>query len=268
MSSAPTVAAVQPGSLGGVQYAVTNELCVLVSLYGSAYVGGAVKFQSSDDGTNFYDVAGTRMSDPSVTESSKTLDDGTNYQWLVPVAGARTFQVLPTALTTGPLGVRISGQALPINAMLAMLAAVASTKPALTDALTGVTVAQQSNGTVTALASAARTATAHSATIDNYNAKGAQAILDVTVAVAGTGGLQVQFEGKDPVSGKWYALNAAPTAVVATGTTVYELYPGIGSATGGVTQRTSGALPRQWRVTVTAGDSTSYTYSVGVNLIL
>ncbi len=126
---------------------------------------------------------------------------------------------------------------------------------------------QRANTERTLLASAARTATTSSADVTNFNGRGLQVLLNVTAA-SGTGGLTLTIQGKDPVSGNYYNLNANPTAITATGLTVYEVYPGVGAAGGGVTQRTSASLPRTFRVTVTHGDASSYTYSVGTSLLL
>lgn len=120
------------------------------------------------------------------------------------------------------------------------------------------------NETGVALASAARTATTTSATLTNPRARGVVLFLDVTNSAAGTGGLQVQAQAIDPTGGTALAINSAPTAVTATGLKVYVIYPG---ASAGATQNTSGILPRLWNVKVTAGDSTSYTYSVSYQYI-
>lgn len=123
----------------------------------------------------------------------------------------------------------------------------------------------------TLLASAAGTAARVSADQTNYNAKGVILILDITVA-SGTGGLIPRIQIKDPVSGNYVNLNVAPTAVTATGSYAFELSPGASTAGGAgaflVNQRTAGSLPRLWRVSVSVGDATSYTYSVGYSLIL
>ena len=78
-------------------------------------------------------------------------------------------------------------------------------------------------------ASAARTAQTDSANQTNRNARGVHLILNVTAA-SGTGGLQVRLLGVDPISSTVYALAAAPTAITATGISVYELYPGAAAA--------------------------------------
>jgi hypothetical protein len=66
------------------------------------------------------------------------------------------------------------------------------------------------------------------------------------------------------VGGGYFALHAAPAAVVATGLQVYALYPGVSG--GAVSQPTQIVLPRTWRVRVVHGDATNYTYSVGASL--
>ena len=116
-----------------------------------------------------------------------------------------------------------------------------------------------------AFASAART-TAQTGTTINKDAydKGIIVYLNVTASAAGTGGLSVKINGIDPVSGTAAQLNAAPTAVTATGIKTYIVYPG--TTTGG-TQATSAPLPDQFRIDVGVGDSTSYTYSVGYETI-
>jgi hypothetical protein len=135
-------------------------------------------------------------------------------------------------------------------------------------ALNGVTWDRlRNNNDVTALSSAARTATTSSADQTNYNARGLAVFLNVTAA-SGSGGLQVRVQGKDPVSGNYFNLNAAPTAITATGQYAYALYPGAATAAGDVQQTTQQVLPRTFRITVTHGDGSSYTYSVGYSLIL
>lgn len=119
----------------------------------------------------------------------------------------------------------------------------------------------------TALASAARTVSTLSADIINYNHSACIAYLNVTSA-SGTGGLQLQFEGKDPVSGTYRLLNSLPTAIIATGITAYAIGLGVANLTSGIAQICGVPLPRTWRIRITAGDASSYTYSVGYALIV
>lgn len=118
----------------------------------------------------------------------------------------------------------------------------------------------------TLLASAARTATGNSTDQTNHNSSGVMVALNVTVAGV-DGGLTLRIQWKDPISGNYINLNAAPTTVTGTGTTVYAFGPGATTA-GGVTQGTAGLLPRTWRISVVASNSTSYTYSVGYALMV
>ena len=110
-----------------------------------------------------------------------------------------------------------------------------------------------------------RTSTYTSPTFEADTEAGVLVSLNVTAA-SGTGGLQVRINSVDVASGQVFALNAAPTAVTSTGLTVYSLYP-FGGVSGNITQSTSGYLPRKFSITVTHGDSSSYTYSLGFCLL-
>ena len=113
--------------------------------------------------------------------------------------------------------------------------------------------------------SAARTATLVLPDQTIFNWRGVLVWLNITTA-SGTGGLTCRVEGKDPAGGGYFALHAAPAAVVATGLQVYVLYLGV---TGGaVSQPTQIVLPRTWRVRVVHGDATNYAYSVGASLMV
>ena len=90
-------------------------------------------------------------------------------------------------------------------------------------------------------------------------------VLDVTAA-SGTGGLTLRINAHDQASSQAVPLNAAPTAVTATGTTSYALYP-FGVVAGSVTQATSFYLPRMFSISVAVGDASSYTYSLGYCLL-
>ncbi len=117
----------------------------------------------------------------------------------------------------------------------------------------------------TAITSAARTATLNSNDITNPNGRGLLIFLNVTAA-SGTGGLTLRVQAKDPVSGNYYALNAAPTAVTATGLQCYNV--SVGAQSTNAAQNVGTALPRTFRINVTHGDSSSYTYSVGYSLMV
>jgi len=124
---------------------------------------------------------------------------------------------------------------------------------------------QRANTEVTALASAARTATVNSADLTNYNARGVLVTLNVS-AVTATPALTLSIEAK--MGAVYEALLTATTAVTATGIHSYLVYPGVGAASGDVVQVAGFPLPRTWRVTVTHGDTDSATYTVSASLIL
>lgn len=115
--------------------------------------------------------------------------------------------------------------------------------------------------TLVVLASAARVATVNSSDFGNPGAKGLHLAIDVT-AVTLTPSITVTIQGKDPVSGKYYTILAS-AAIVAIGTTVLKVYPGITVA---ANLSVSDFLPRHWRVAVTHADTDSITYSIGASL--
>lgn len=121
----------------------------------------------------------------------------------------------------------------------------------------------RNNTNIELLASAARTASVNSADFVNYNAKGLHVIIDVT-AITDTPSITVTIEGKDEVSGKYYTLLTS-AAIVATGTTILRIYPGLTAAANTIA---NDILPRTFRVSVTNADADSITYSVAGNLVL
>ena len=96
------------------------------------------------------------------------------------------------------------------------------------------------------------------------NPKALFVFLDVTASESGTGGLQVIIECQDPVSGKWFQINATPTAVTAVSKGIYVVGMNVGAtATGDIKQLTQVPLTNNWRVRVAVGNATKYTYSLG-----
>lgn len=115
---------------------------------------------------------------------------------------------------------------------------------------------QRNNTQNTLLASAARTVTTSSADQTNYNASGATIVVDVTVIPSGS--LTVTISGKDALSGKYFTLLTG-AAITTVSTNVYQVYPALTAVANLVANN---VIPRTYRVTVTAGDATSITYSV------
>lgn len=119
----------------------------------------------------------------------------------------------------------------------------------------------------TALASAARTGTTVSSDLVNYNHSGVVVSLYVTAA-SGTGGLQVAIQMKDTIGNVYRQINATTSTYTSTGQYVFMLYPGIDAVNSNNNQNVSQVLPQQFRIQVTHGDASSYTYSVNYQMIL
>lgn len=119
----------------------------------------------------------------------------------------------------------------------------------------------------TLLTSAARTAAVNTA--DQVNVAGASAIICFNVAAAsGTGGLKFTIQMKDPASGAYANLSASiPTsAMIAIGTYLYAIGTGCTTTSGLSAAPVALPLPSTWRLAVTVGDSSSYTYSVSASI--
>jgi hypothetical protein len=115
---------------------------------------------------------------------------------------------------------------------------------------------------VTVLASAARTTTqTQGDQTTPTGIRGIRVVLDMTTA--GTGSVTLEIDGKDSLSGKYYALLTG-AAVTTDSTNVYTVYP---SNTVAANVSASTALPKIWRVKVTANNANSATYSVGACLL-
>ena len=118
------------------------------------------------------------------------------------------------------------------------------------------------NEIVTVLPSAARTTSVNSEDIENMQCRGAKVVVDIT-SITATPSLTVKIQGKDHTSGKYYDILTS-AALTATGTTVLTVYP---DATAATNVTVNDVLPRYWRVTATAGDTDSATYSIGACMI-
>jgi hypothetical protein len=115
---------------------------------------------------------------------------------------------------------------------------------------------------VTVYASAARTATPAAIVVSSGYATGMHVVVDVTAIVTAPS-ITVTLEQQDVASGKWYPLLVS-AAIVATGTTVLRVYPGLVAAANLVA---NDVLTEAVRVTVTHGNANSITYSVSAHLV-
>jgi hypothetical protein len=110
---------------------------------------------------------------------------------------------------------------------------------------------------IVAFASAARTASANGNDINTSAYLGGIITIDMTV-VPGVDTVTFTFQGKDPLSGKYYTILAS-TAIVAVSTTVLRVYPGLPAAANLVA---NDILPVTSRIITTHSAGTSFTYSV------
>ena len=119
------------------------------------------------------------------------------------------------------------------------------------------------NKDIVLLISAARTAEVESAEQTNTRGKGLHVIIDVTVDPAAAS-VTSKIQGKDPVSGKWYDILVG-LAIIATGTTILKIFPGIIPV---ANVAASDILPAHWRFQMSVADTDSMTYSVGATVIV
>lgn len=118
-----------------------------------------------------------------------------------------------------------------------------------------------SNSRITVLASAVRAATINSEIFGNPSARGLHLTIDMT-AVPGNDTVTPVIQGYDETSGKYYTILTG-AAIVATGTTVLKVYPGLPGTANAIA---NDILPSSWRVTMTHSAVTNFTYSVGASL--
>jgi hypothetical protein len=99
------------------------------------------------------------------------------------------------------------------------------------------------------------------ADIQSPTAFGVKVVLDMTVV--GTGSVTLTIQGKDKVSGKYYAILAG-AAVVTNSTNVYTVFPGAPIA---ANVSANDTIPEIWRWIVTANNANPATYTVGFSTI-
>ena len=112
------------------------------------------------------------------------------------------------------------------------------------------------------LASLARTASVNTPDQVNPGHRGLHLIIDVT-SITLTPSVVPTIQGKDPLSGKYYDLLVG-VAIIAIGTTILKVYPGIAAS---ANVAASDILPSIWRVQFVHADADSITYSVAAVLV-
>jgi hypothetical protein len=139
----------------------------------------------------------------------------------------------------------------------------------LTGAYNGATVDMVRSVTNAAIINASGvTTTQNSADQRAYNARGVQAVINMSNV--GTGSVTLRIQGKDINGSNNYYDIAVGAAQTANGTVFLELYPGSSStAPAGppASTRVAGILPYTWRVQATANNANATTYTVTLNII-
>lgn len=127
-----------------------------------------------------------------------------------------------------------------------------------------------SKSSLTILESAARTATPTDASLTISNTgeftrviTDVHIVIDVTAAPV-TPSVQPALQGFDSLSGKWYDLIDAITAITAVGTTAIKYGENTAVVANNANQ---GFIPVEFRLVLTHADADSITYSVAMNYL-
>ena len=128
----------------------------------------------------------------------------------------------------------------------------------------------RNNTEITVLASGTRSASASSADLTNYNARGVMFMVDITARTVGaTPRITVGLQWKDLESGSYDILFQQTAFDPTVGARDYVVYPGMIDTDTRMVFETGLPLPRVWRVQVLfVADVTNLTYSVGASYIL
>ena len=121
---------------------------------------------------------------------------------------------------------------------------------------------------ITVLSSAARTASTTSSSFTVLPGQTLTLQLNITAA-SGTGGLTLRVDMLDPVSGVWSGICQDTSARTTTLTNMYQVGPGSTRSGGMVNASLLGyqaQLVGPVRVTITAGDASSYTYGITASI--
>lgn len=109
----------------------------------------------------------------------------------------------------------------------------------------------------------------NSADLSNTDWRGVNVVVNVTAITGTTPTLTVSIQGKDPVSGQYYTLVTNGSAINATGTFVFSVYPGGPTSTSSPAFSTASPLPRTWRILYAIGGTTpAVTATMSASLIL
>jgi len=133
---------------------------------------------------------------------------------------------------------------------------------------------ERGNDEITVLASAARTTSANSSDITNYNARGAIFFINVTAVSGSSPTLNILIQMVDPVSAGTAVIAQLTANITGTGQYVLIVYPGatdvgVDLKNPSISEAQDVPLPRTHNVRYEIGGTTpSFTFSVGAGPIV
>jgi hypothetical protein len=256
-SSVTAPAVIGPGTSGSMTSIDTlgyTSVTIQVITFGTGVT--SLNYQESGDNTNFISLGVYPWLSTSNVGTVQTLIDS-------------NLKIFTTDIRSRYIRLTTNGNQTGSQTQVVVTLRTSSMARGSVMTITGsVTVLANAASTGTALASAARTATTTSAAITNNNFTKLRVYLNVTAA-SGTGGLQLQLLAKDPVTAAYNAMHSAQPAVpiTAIGEYYFDYTPAAVAATGGASAAFSIFPPSSLETKIVHGDGTSYTYSVGYELI-
>lgn len=224
---------------------------------------GTIQFQASNENTNFILADLTTPNPGSTSNSFQTTVNGL----FVGPLSYRYFRARMTAYTSGTAQAIVQFYTVP-PPQLHMFATTTQQGGTTFTVIPGNTqnttpwLVNIPGSDVTVLASASRTTTQTQADQTNNSARGIKVVLDMTDVTASPS-VQLEIDGKDVVSGKYYSLLTGAN-VTTVSTNVYTVYPTL-PAVANVTAQD--VLPHVYRIKVTAVNANAGTYSVGASLL-
>ena len=123
------------------------------------------------------------------------------------------------------------------------------------------------NAEITGLASGSRSASTNSSDLTNNGWRGGIFTIKATAVGGGGDTIQLRVQGKDGLSGEYYDILTDGT-FSSTSTRTVVVYPSADDLDGQFHDKNDVPLPRTFRVRVVHSSGSSFTYSVGVTLIV
>lgn len=253
----------QAGNANGSTLTLNGMGAVLFEVIQTGFTG-TVNFEGAGPNANYDPLSvvqlGTTTIATTVVGSTTTA---THLYELSNASGLQTVRARTSGVSAGTVTVNAYAQPAPVGTRVVntVQAGTWTVQPGNTPN-TSAWLVSRVGSNITVLASGARTTTQTSADLTNTDGRGVKVVLDVTAVSSGS--ITLTIKGKDVASGKYYSILAG-VAVTTVSTTVYTVYPGLTAAANSVA---SDVVPPTFQILVTANNSNSITYSVGVATLL